>query len=244
MEAPLPDLTVLPVRVKGKYADSIPKQKVVTNHFELKLDMNLDVYIYCVKFEPQVHAGNRLLLRKFPEFMAPHLEPKIGKFVMNGMNLFAIKKMDGKITFDLTNPELEKKYSVTVIKVKTISMKDIESSNAKTRNGPIMFLNNLFKSYLRQLKFTEIGRTKKYFNTQTSNTVAFFKIFDGFECSIAKLAGGVFLKIDTCCKLVTTQSCLEVINNIYKQNNSKNKEDKRALVYQHFHNKMVMSNYG
>ena len=50
--------------------------------------------------------------------------------------------------------------------------------------------------------------------------------------------------MDTCSKLVGERTCLNVINDLYNENRDKSKEEKRALIVDHFHNKMVMSNYG
>ena len=115
--------------------------------------MNASIYIYCVKFEPYIHAGNRQKFRELAELMRLDLEKQIGKFVMNGMNIFALKPFEGKTKVQVTDNE-NKLYEVTVFQVKKITLKDLDEKEHKKKQGPLMFLNNLFKSYLRQLKFT------------------------------------------------------------------------------------------
>lgn len=53
---------------------------------------------------------------------------------------------------------------MTVKKMKTIKIKDLKSDDKSKSSIVYLFLNNVMKNLMGQLEYTEIGRSKKYYD--------------------------------------------------------------------------------
>jgi hypothetical protein len=82
------------------------------------------------------------------------------------------------------------------------------------------------------MQYTEIGKSKKYFDPSSRKTLdgANVTIYKGYSSNFTLLENGLFLKIDPTVKIIQSDSALDVINNIYKLNSTKCKTEKRLLV--------------
>jgi len=69
-------------------------------------------------------------------------------------------------------------------------------------------------------------------------------MYSGFKANFVLLEKGIFLRVDSAKKIVRNQTVLEYIDEIYKKNESKDREDKRNLVQSLLKNQIIQVNYG
>lgn len=82
------------------------------------------------------------------------------------------------------------------------------------------------------MQYTEIGRSRKYFDPLSRKELpgAKISVFQGYSSNFCLLEGGLFLKVDPTMKIIQSESALDLINRIYKINSSLSKAEKRMLV--------------
>jgi hypothetical protein len=104
----------------------------------------------------------------------------------------------------------------------------------------------MVRNFFHQMQYTEIGRSRKYFDPQSRKELsgANVAVYHGYSTNFCLLEGGLFLKVDPTVKIVQSESALDLINKIYKINSALSKTEKRALVEHELINKTVMANYG
>jgi len=69
-------------------------------------------------------------------------------------------------------------------------------------------------------------------------------MYSGFKANFVLLEKGIFLRVDSAKKIVRNQTVLEYIDEIYKKNESKDREDKRNIVQNTLKNQIIQVNYG
>lgn len=92
--------------------------------------------------------------------------------------------------------------------------------------------------------YSEIGRTGKYFNLKSKKEIDNLNMYSGFKANFVFLEKGIFLRVDSAKKIVRNQTVLEYIDDIYKKNESKDREDKRNIVRNALKDQIVQVNYG
>lgn len=104
----------------------------------------------------------------------------------------------------------------------------------------------MIRNFFHQMQYTEIGRTKKYFDPNSRKKLegADVTVYRGYSTSFSLLESGLFLKVDPTVKIIQSESALDVINKIYKRNAALSKTEKRLLIEEELIGKSVMANYG
>lgn len=69
-------------------------------------------------------------------------------------------------------------------------------------------------------------------------------MYSGFKANFLQLEKGIYLRVDTAKKIVRNQSVLVFIDDLYRRNADKSKDEKRELLKQTLINKVIMTNYG
>lgn len=69
-------------------------------------------------------------------------------------------------------------------------------------------------------------------------------MFSGFKANFMELQKGIYLRVDTTKKIVRNQTVLQFIDDFYRNNTDKSKDQKRELLKQQLINKVIMTNYG
>lgn len=125
-------------------------------------------------------------------------------------------------------------------------MSDIYRPDSKQAFMPLSFLNSLLKMQLKMIGYSEIGRSKKYFDNTSRREVPNTNLFlySGYSTSFSLLEGGLYLRVDPVNKIVRSESVLKLINELYGQYSSASKEEKRNVVKENLIGKCVMANYG
>ena len=124
-------LSDLPARNRGTYLEKCNKVKLTTNLFKVEYRPDTSVFIYSVKVTPAIASDNGKKLRAILLANRTNIEKHVGTFVASGRTLFSVKSNGKKeettlkIDFETVN------YQLTLKRVKTFNMKDI-NSNLKT----------------------------------------------------------------------------------------------------------------
>ena len=108
----------------------------------------------------------------------------------------------------------------------------------------LFFLNNLFRNVMSEAGYQEIGRTGKYFNIRYKKEIDNLNMYSGFKANFIMCERGIFLRVDSAKKIVRNQTVLEYIDDLYKKNESKDREDKRNIVKNALKDQIVQVNYG
>lgn len=90
-------------------------------------------------------------------------------------------------------------------KVKEVALSDVHSPDKRKSGVVYSFLNNMLRNFFHQLDYTEIGRSRKYFNGQKVEYIESAKvlIYQGYSSSFNLLEQGrLFLRMDPALKLV------------------------------------------
>lgn len=107
------------------------------------------------------------------------------------------------------------------------------------------FLNNGIRNIMTTLDYMEIGQTGKYFNKQgRKNVFNDLSIYPGYKVNFLLAEAGMFLRVDPTSKLVQNKSVLDYINELYKINSDRDRDEKRQIVKEALIGKVVMTNYG
>ena len=69
-------------------------------------------------------------------------------------------------------------------------------------------------------------------------------MFSGFKANFMQLEKGIYLRVDTAKKIVRNQTVLQFIDETYRHNTDKNRDEKRYILKQELINKIIMTNYG
>lgn len=125
-------------------------------------------------------------------------------------------------------------------------MKKIKSKDFRESSMPMNFMNTLVKNLLHSIGFVEIGRSNKFFNPDSRQSIpnSGIVMFNGFDTSLSLRESGLFLQVDSMARIVQNRSVLDLINEIYSKNKHLSKEEKRGLVKENLIGRMVLANYG
>lgn len=80
---------------------------------------------------------------------------------------------------------------------------------------------------MSRLNYIEIGRTGKYFNAERKDKIENLMMFSGYKANFMQLEKGIYLRVDTAKKIVRNQTVLQFIDEIYRHNTDKSREEKR-----------------
>ena len=151
--------------------------------------------------------------------------------VYSGWNIYSLEP--GDLEFTVTVAE----YQIQVRQVKVL---DVKSNNKLLLN----FLNNGLRNLMTKLKYMSIAKSGTFFNSKKVDKIDDLSMYSGYKANFLILEKGIYLRVDTAKKIVRNQTVLQFINEIYRNNASASKEEKRELVKQSLINKIIMTNYG
>ena len=69
-------------------------------------------------------------------------------------------------------------------------------------------------------------------------------MYSGFKANFCMLDKGIFLRVDSARKIVRNQTVLEYIDDLYKKNEMRDREDKRNIVKNALKDQIIQVNYG
>jgi len=82
-------LCELPKRVKGSHTNSFRTVQIISNHFKVSVQDFELIFIFSVKFTPQIAYDNRALRNKILKDCLPEIKNFIKRPVISGMNILS-----------------------------------------------------------------------------------------------------------------------------------------------------------
>ncbi|EGR31382.1 PIWI domain protein [Ichthyophthirius multifiliis] len=232
----------------------IPK-KLISNCYpieQLKKTINsqdLVCFQYDVQFIPEIEADNRDLRYKIFQCAKSQIEYLIGKFSFSGQSLYILKELNQEnINKVNTIPNIKDNNTTYQLRLKLVqkfTFNEAEAMNEgslvqKKSNRVIQLINIIIKDAMRQqLNFKEIGRNSKFFDTSQDYTINAFKILKGTTCSVQPSVSGLNLRVDYACRVLQTETALQVIMKIQRQGT----DDFKNQIKQAFQDVSVITEY-
>ena len=145
-------LSNLPERVKGNHCKKWKMNDIQTNYYYVTLAAIERIFVYSVKFNPSLPADNtkqRLELLK----AASQISDNIVNPVLTSSNIFSLAPPKQDL-FEVPSGN----FRITIKKVKVIEPKNNEQVM-------LNFLNIALRNVMKKLSFTELGKSRKFFNT-------------------------------------------------------------------------------
>jgi hypothetical protein len=160
------------------------------------------------------------------------IERMIGTYAICGRTLFGSKSSGGKDELGFKVEFEGVPYHIFLKMVKQIAMSDIHSQEKRKSAVVFCFLNNILRNFFHELDYSEIGSSRKYFDSQHYHQLESAKVlvYKGYSSNFTLLEGGLFLRMDPAVKIVRSETALDVINRIYTLNSSLSKQEKRLAV--------------
>ena len=124
-------------------------------------------------------------------------------------------------------------------------MKKVKELNIQENPKLLLsFLNNGLRNVMRGLDYMEIGRSGKYFNCKSSTKIDNLMMFSGYRSNFVELENGIYLRVDSAKKIVRNQTVLEIIDEIYRHHQDKDRQERRNILQVELVGKVIMTNYG
>ncbi len=91
-----------------------------------------------------------------------------------------------------------------------MALSDVYSGDRHKSGVVYSFLNNMVKNFFYQLDYTEIGRSRKYFDTKNFKNLecARVTVFKGYSSNFTLLENGLYLRMDSAVKIVRGDTVL------------------------------------
>ena len=199
MQAENSTIALLPKRKRGGYANKFRSVEIVSNHFSTTLrNINL-VVIFSMAIKPKLEAKNRDKLQEIVGQIRDRVATEIPNPVFRGYNVFSKKGFENEeriITLEVPG------HIVTIKQRKIFKV----AEEPKTLQ---LFLNNSLRSMMSKLKYCEIGRTGKFFNSDRAQAIDNLKMFRGFASTFVNCEKGVYLRVDTARKIIRKDSVMD-----------------------------------
>jgi hypothetical protein len=221
----------LPPRPRGPYAEMFVKKEITTNHFKINLANIQRIVIFAMKIEPRIQSNDIQKRQSLQNEIKSHVSSRIRKPVFRGFCIYATEEYSEPFTIQAGG------HQVTISQRKVLEV----AAHADVFR---LFLNSTLRYMMSDLGYIEIGKSGKYFNPKRCDNVDNLHCFKGYCSSFLECENGMYLRVDTARKMVRKDTVLDLINSIYAQNASKDKEEKRNEVRKALINSIILTNYG
>lgn len=219
--------------MRGSHTNTFRTIRTTSNHYFVAVKDNIkNIFIYSVRFTPQIPSDNSKLRMEILRDIHPQIQQQIPNPVLSGFNVFSTEA-----PYQAEQDYAHSQYTVKIKQVKVYNL----SGDPKML---LTFLNNGLRNIMSRLNYVEIGRSGKFFNAKDKTPIDNLVMYGGYKANFVYLEKGFFLRVDPAKKIVRSDTVLSVIDSIYQTNKDKDKEERRQLVRNELINKIVMSNYG
>lgn len=219
-------LKPLPSRPKRAKNPSIVPMKLISNHIPITISKSQKISLYSLEIEPEVPRDARKRIRYLFNQARPQLEKDIGKALISGWVVFAIKKNAAPLTYQVTDSN-KKEFVLTILHKKELDLQMLQSESEESIEVITQSFNVILKEMMRELKMVEIGRSKKFFYFEPQHTQYLEKyqleFRTGFHTNTLSSQTGPKLLIDYFSRIFWMGNALEAIND-FQGNDSELRE--------------------
>ena len=207
-----PNFSKKPAYVKSE-------KKIWTNLYQLSVLKNEKMYVYSIKFEPEIAEDQTVLKRKLIEYKHDELKKVFGNFYfISGDNFYSTIMVDDPQSFELDYKKTKETYFYTIIRTEEVIAMNFENTS---QNKAIKMLYELIiKSIIRGNPDIEYYRNLfvktnevQEISSERSRSV---KFFPGYDTSVHYLDGKVYLNVAIKNKIISNETCLQLLNGLKK----------------------------
>ena len=239
---------------------------LVSNSYKFRVIPPCNIYIYSVSFQPEIPADNHTLKRKLITKAKSEISKHLGSFVVSGDIIFSKSTVSHSVNLIPTRADsnsstvtegmdrMVNEFSDSGILLS--SFYEIEYYLQITRRGEIplndaesqflmkskQYFNVLIKSKLRDLGLVQLGIDRNNYmpNEQINIEGQPLVLWPGYYTSVDISKIGLQITIDTCFKLLRSDTVLDYMDDITFKNGSRG----RRLITEELVGKIVMARYG
>lgn len=237
---------------------------LVSNSYKFRVIPPCNIYIYTISFQPDIPADNHVLKRKIITRFRTEIIKHLGNFVLSGDNVFS--KNSVRQSINLIPPSTnstsitegqnkmvqefyedgilisclhEIEYYVKIVRSGEIPLNDAESQFLMKSK---QYFNILVKSKLRELGLIQLGIDRNNYmpNEQINIEGQPLVLWPGYYTSVDISKIGLQITIDSCFKLLRTDTVLDYMDEIIFKNGPRG----RRLITEELVGKIVMARYG
>lgn len=176
MEEASPLAITLPPRVRGNHTTTFKNFRITSNHYYVAVKETIkNIYIYSVKFSPQIPSDNTKLRMDILKAISPQIQQQIPNPVLSGYNVFSSEAPQ--------QAEQDYMYNQYAIKIKQVKVYNL-SGDPKLL---LTFLNNGLRNIMSRLNYVEIGRSGKFFNAKDKTPIDNLVMYGGYKANFVYL---------------------------------------------------------
>ena len=218
MEPAQHELKPLPSRPKRVKNPAILPLKLISNHIPITIAKSQKISLYSLEIEPEVPRDARKKIRFLFNQAKPQIEKDIGKALISGWCIFAIRKSASALTYSVMDSN-KKEHVLTIIHKKEFELLALQGESEENIEVITQSFNVILKEMMRELKMVEIGRTKKFFYNDLQHT-DFLEVYGlefrtGFHTNTLSTQTGPKLLIDYFSRIFWMGTALDAINDFH-----------------------------
>jgi aubergine-like protein len=237
---------------------------LVSNSYKFRVIPPCNIYVYSVSFQPEIPADNHTLKRKLITKSKREISKHLGNFVVSGDNIFSKSAVRESFNLIPTRSDsnsitegmdrmvnefsdsgillssfCEIEYYLQITKRGEIPLNDAESQFLMKSK---QYFNILVKSKLRDLGLVQLGIDRNNYmpNEQINIEGQPLVLWPGYYTSVDISKIGLQITIDSCFKLLRSDTVLDYMDDITFKNGSRG----RRLITEELVGKIVMVRYG
>ena len=216
---------------------------VYCNLFKLNVKKNSVYYQYSISFIPEIDARNTRAKLSLIRQSDEEIRSKFGDFLHTGDSLFSQKLIEDDV-FEhiITDKRVEIKYSILIKKTNEII--NVNEKNAQDNPASKILLEAILKEILRanpNIEFYKNLFVKKNEKATISGNTFKVDFFPGYTTSVVNTQLGLFLNVQIKNKILSTQNCLELINQ--KRDKTASKTENETVIKEYFIGRSIRTNY-
>ena len=219
-----------------------------TNFLNVNLSIKREIFLYDVKFSPEIPAENIRQKKGLINKLSTQKELELlNPLIYNGTNLFSLKRMEEVLLKKVTDNIGA--FDVCIQKVAVIDSSKISkaSIDKKGAQAAQYILNIILKKMLNAAGYYPVGSTKKYLKlnknlSHADQNLPYF-LSPGYKTSINLLESGLLINIDYAPRILNQKTCYDIIREILCNNNMSSLE-KQEKLKEVFEKKSVLASYG
>lgn len=237
---PKPNLTK-----SKKFQTFLAKQNQVPiycNLFKMKISKNNVYYQYSISFKPEIELTNRRAKLSLIKKADDQIREKFGDYVYTGDTLFSPLVLSEDI-FEAIVKDEKIKIDYSIIIRKTQEIINVNDKSSQYHPSSKILLELIIKEILKlnpNIEFYKNLFVKKNEKKPINGTGFQVDFFPGYTTSIVNTELGLYLNVQIKNKILSNDTCLELIQQKYDKKNAK---ESAKIVKEFFVERAIRTTY-